>query len=87
MKIFLGFLLSLILLAGGGFGAYQLFMSKKAEEAETLIPFTNPFVEKPDASFANAQTDVTNPFEETPSANPFESTESSEYQNPFEALR
>lgn len=86
MKVFLGFLLSLVLLAGGGFGAYQMFMNKKTEEVKA-VPFTNPFVEKPDSSFEVAQTATTNPFEDTSSDNPFGSTESSEYQNPFEALR
>ena len=86
MKVFLGFLLTLIILAGGGYWGYQISVRKESEEAKA-IPFTNPFVQKPDTTFTTTQTGTTNPFEESPSPNPFESTESTAYQNPFEALR
>lgn len=86
MKVFVAFLLALIILAGGAFWGYQI-LTKRQETTVGSTPFSNPFTSKPSSSFGSASTEATNPFAEPTGENPFGSSESQSYQNPFEALR
>lgn len=97
MKLLIAFL-SLAIIGLLGYFGYNYYISVRQPSTTTsaapVLGFTNPFDEKPSTSFGQTNTPTLipiNPFAEPTQAyqNPFSSTPSgsSEYTNPFNALR
>ena len=87
MKVFIGFLLAVIILSAGAYWGYQVLSAQKQTTTTSAPSFTNPFASKPSSSFSSTSAETTNPFVEPTPENPFGATGSQTYQNPFSALR